>query len=116
MEFPGSLSCCGKLDGPTWAQGTCSIPYHNCCSVPHTPRQGEVSKSETALEAREHCTAPSSTKRTDLRVAGSMGLRCEEARMFQTEASPARLGVGVTDPDKVTEKRPRECAHGGGRF
>ena len=44
----------------------------HCCSVPHTPRQGEVSKSETALEAREHCPAPSSTKRTDLRVAGSM--------------------------------------------
>ena len=33
--------------------------------------------------------------------------------MFQTESSPARLGAGVMDPDKVTEKRPRECAHGG---
>lgn len=36
--------------------------------------------------------------------------------MFQTEASPARLAVGVMDPDKVTEKRPREYTHGGGRF
>lgn len=36
--------------------------------------------------------------------------------MFQTEASPARLGMGVMDPDKVTEKRPQGCAHGGWRF
>lgn len=72
MAFSGSLSCCCKLVGPTWAQGTRLIPYH-AVEVCHTPsRQGEVSKSETAFEAHEHCPAPSSTKRTKLRVAGSV--------------------------------------------